>query len=226
MVIAIDGPAGSGKSTTATNVAEKLGFIHINTGAMYRGIALKCIQEDVNIKYTSQLNYLLTNTKLEFASEGELTLFMDGVDISAEITSVQVTDFVSQVSAISEVREKLVQYQRKMAEGLNVVLEGRDIGTVVFPNAEFKFFLIADIDERAKRRMKDMEAKCEIVSLEELIGELAERDIKDSTREHSPLKKSEDAVEIDTTGLSIEDQVNCIIENVKNNNIGARLNNE
>ena len=118
MVIAIDGPAGSGKSTTAKNVAERLEFIHINTGAMYRGIALKCIQEDVNIEDTSQLNNLLTHTKLEFASEGELTLFMDDVDISAEIISVQVTDFVSQVSAISEVREKLVQYQRKMAEGL------------------------------------------------------------------------------------------------------------
>ena len=212
MVIAIDGPAGSGKSTTAKNVAEKLGFIHINTGAMYRGIALKCIQEDVNIEDTSQLNYLLTHTKLEFASEGELTLFMDGVDISAEITSVQVTDFVSQVSAISEVREKLVQYQRKMAEGLNVVLEGRDIGTVVFPNADHKFFLVADIHERAMRRKKEMEAKGEVVSLEELTSEMEERDRKDSTRKHSPLKKAEDAVEIDTTGISIEEQVNRIVE--------------
>ena len=212
MVIAIDGPAGSGKSTTAKNVAEKLEFIHINTGAMYRGIALKCIQEDVNIEDTSQLNHLLTHTKLEFASEGELTLFMDGVDILAEITSVKVTDFVSQVSAISEVREKLVQYQRKMAEGLNVVLEGRDIGTVVFPNADHKFFLVADIHERAMRRKKEMEAKGEVVSLEELTSEMEERDRKDSTRKHSPLKKAEDAVEIDTTGISIEEQVNRIVE--------------
>jgi len=212
MVIAIDGPAGSGKSTTAKNVAEKLGFIHINTGAMYRGIALKCIQEDVNMEDPSQLNHLLTHTKLEFAAEGELALFMDGVDISAEITSVEVTDFVSQVSAISEVREKLVQYQRKMAEGLNVVLEGRDIGTVVFPNADHKFFLVADIHERARRRKKEMEAKGEVVSLEELTAEMLERDRKDSTRKHSPLKKAEDAVEIDTTGISIEEQVNRIVE--------------
>ena len=212
MVIAIDGPAGSGKSTTAKNVAEKLGFIHINTGAMYRGIALKCIQEDVNIEDPSQLNHLLTHTKLEFAAEGELTLFMDGVDISAEITSVQVTDFVSQVSAISEVREKLVQFQREMEEGLNVVLEGRDIGTVVFPNADHKFFLVADIHERARRRKKEMEAKGEVVSLEELTAEMLERDRKDSTRKHSPLKKAEDAVEIDTTGISIEEQVNRIVE--------------
>ena len=212
MVIAIDGPAGSGKSTTAKIVAEKLGFIHINTGAMYRGIALKCIQEDVNIEDPSQLNHLLTHTKLEFAAEGELTLFMDGIDISADITSVQVTDFVSQVSAISEVREKLVQYQRKMAEGLNVVLEGRDIGTVVFPNADHKYFLVADIHERAMRRKKEMEAKGEVVSLDELTAEILERDRKDSTRKHSPLKKAEDAVEIDTTGISIEEQVNRIVE--------------
>jgi len=212
MVIAIDGPAGSGKSTTAKNVAEKLGFIHINTGAMYRGISLKCIQEDVNMEDAAQLNHLLTHTKFEFAAEGELALFMDGVDISAEITSVKVTDFVSQVSAISEVREKLVQYQRKMAEGLNVVLEGRDIGTVVFPNADHKFFLVADIHERARRRKKEMEAKGEVVSLEELTAEMLERDRKDSTRKHSPLKKAEDAVEIDTTGISIEEQVNRIVE--------------
>ncbi len=212
MVIAIDGPAGSGKSTTAKNVAEKLGFIHINTGAMYRGIALKCIQEDVNMEDAAQLNHLLTHTKFEFAAEGELALFMDGVDISAEITSVEVTDFVSQVSAISEVREKLVQFQREMAEGLNVVLEGRDIGTVVFPNADHKFFLVADIHERARRRKKEMEAKGEVVSLEELTAEMLERDRKDSTRKHSPLKKAEDAVEIDTTGISIEEQVNRIVE--------------
>jgi cytidylate kinase len=212
MVIAIDGPAGSGKSTTAKNVAEKLGFIHINTGAMYRGISLKCIQEDVNMEDAAQLNHLLTHTKFEFAAEGESALLMDGVDISAEITSVEVTDFVSQVSAISEVREKLVQYQRKMAEGLNVVLEGRDIGTVVFPNADHKFFLVADIHERARRRKKEMEAKGEVVSLEELTEEMLERDRKDSTRKHSPLKKAEDAVEIDTTGISIEEQVNRIVE--------------
>ena len=212
MVIAIDGPAGSGKSTTAKNVAEKLGFIHINTGAMYRGISLKCIQEDVNMEDAAQLNHLLTHTKFEFAAEGESALLMDGVDISAEITSVEVTDFVSQVSAISEVREKLVQFQREMAEGFNVVLEGRDIGTVVFPNADHKFFLVADIHERARRRKKEMEAKGEVVSLEELTAEMLERDRKDSTRKHSPLKKAEDAVEIDTTGISIEEQVNRIVE--------------
>ena len=212
MVIAIDGPAGSGKSTTAKFVAEKLGFIHINTGAMYRGITLKCIQGDITMKNSSQLNHLLTNTKFKFAKEGGSALVMDGVDISAEITSAQVTDFVSYVSTISAVREKLVQYQRDMAEGIDVVLEGRDIGTVVFPDAEFKFFLIADIRERARRRKQEMETMGEIVSLAELTTELEERDRKDSTRAHSPLKKAEDAVEIDTTGLSIAEQGNRIVK--------------
>ena len=212
MVIAIDGPAGSGKSTTAKFVAEKLGFIHINTGAMYRGISLKCIQGDINMENSSQLNHLLTNTEFKFAKEGGSTLVMDGVDISAEITSAQVTDFVSYVSTISAVRKKLVEYQRDMAEGIDVVLEGRDIGTVVFPDAEYKFFLVADIHERAKRRKKEMDAKGEVVSLEELTSEMEERDRKDSTRKHSPLKKAEDAVEIDTTGISIEEQVNRIVE--------------
>jgi len=218
MIIAIDGPAGSGKSTTAKIVAEKLGFIHINTGAMYRGIALKCLKQDINPDDIVEMENILSETAFQLSGEDGSQMYMNGKDISFEITSTEVTETVSRISAIPMVREKLVHYQREMAEGQDVVLEGRDIGTVVIPNADFKFFLIADIDERAKRRMKDMETKGEIVTLEELIGELAERDRKDSTREHSPLKKAEDAVEIDTTGLSIEDQVDCIVEIVKNNN--------
>ena len=212
MVIAIDGPAGSGKSTTAKHAAEKLGFIHINTGAMYRGIALKCIQGEIDLNSSSEIDKILNQTKFEFGREAGSVLFMDGVDISSEITSSLVTESVSRVSAVPQIREKLVQYQREMAEGLDVVLEGRDIGTVVFPDAEFKFFLIADIEERARRRKKEMETMGEIVSLRELTAELEERDRKDSTREHSPLKKAEDAVEIDTTGLSIDEQVNRIVK--------------
>lgn len=218
MIIAIDGPAGSGKSTTAKIVAEKLGFMHFNTGAMYRGIALKCMQQDINPDNTVEMEKILSETVFHFGGEGGSRLYMNGKDISSEITSSEVTESVSRISAISIVREKLVEYQREMAKGQDVVLEGRDIGTVVFPNAEFKFFLIADIDERARRRMKEMETKGETVTLDALAGELAERDRKDSTREHSPLKKVEDAVEIDTTSLNIEDQVNCIVEIVKNNN--------
>jgi len=212
MVIAIDGPAGSGKSTTAKFIAKKLSFTHINTGAMYRGITLKCIQEKINPADLREMNHVLNQTEFRFSGEDGAALFMDGVDISSEITIGEVTESVSRISAIPQVREKLVQYQRNMAEGIDVVLEGRDIGTVVFPQAEFKFFLVADIHERARRRMREMEIKGEIVSLAEITKELEERDRKDSTRKHSPLIKAEDAVEIDTTGLSITEQVNRIIE--------------
>ena len=211
MVIAIDGPAGSGKSTTAKYVADKLGFIHINTGAMYRGIALKCIERNINPDHLSDLERLLSQTRFKFGSEGGQDLYMDGVKISSQITTTEVTESVSYISAIPMVREKLVEYQRDMAGDIDVVLEGRDIGTVVFPNSEYKFFLIADIYERAKRRMKEMEEKGAFVSLVELSEELEERDRKDSTREHSPLKKAEDAIEIDTTGLSIDETVNRIV---------------
>ncbi len=212
MIIAIDGPAGSGKSTTAKIAAEKLGFIHINTGAMYRGIALKCIQGKINPTDMYEMDNILSGTKFKFCGKDEADLFMDGVNISSEITTAEVTESVSRISAIPRVREKLVEYQREMADGIDVVLEGRDIGTVVFPDADHKFFLIADIHERAKRRRQEMEAKGEIVSLSALTAELEERDRIDSTREHSPLIKAEDAVEIDTTGLSIEQQVNRIVE--------------
>ena len=212
MVIAIDGPAGSGKSTTAKYAAEKLGFIHINTGAMYRGITLKCIEGNINPDHLSELEHILSQTTFKFGGKDGADLFMDSVNISSRITTVEVTESVSRISAIPIVRKKLVEYQREMADEIDVVLEGRDIGTVVFPDADYKFFLIADIFERAKRRMKEMEVKGEIVSLAELTEELKERDRKDSTREHSPMKKAEDAVEIDTTGLSINEQVNHIIE--------------
>ena len=136
---------------------------------------------------------------------------MDVVNMSPEYNPAEVRKAVSRSSAIPTIRKTLVEYQREMSDGIDVVLEGRDIGTVVFPNADHKFFLIADIHERAKRRMQEMEAKGEIVSLPALTEELEERDRIDSTREHSPLKKAEDAVEIDTTGLSIEQQVNRIV---------------
>ena len=212
MVIAIDGPAGSGKSTTAKIVAEKLGFNHINTGAMYRGITLKCIQGEIDLNSASGIEIILNQTEFMFGGDSGSTLFMNGVDISSEIISSNVTELVSRVSAFPMVREKLAHYQREMAKGLDVVLEGRDIGTVVFPDAEFKFFLIADIQERARRRKKEMEKQGKVISIMELTAELEERDRKDSTREHSPLIKAEDAVEIDTTGLSVTEQVNRIVE--------------
>ena len=217
MIIAIDGPAGSGKTTTARKVAQILGFIHINTGAMYRGIALKFIREKVNLDDTSAIERILNNTQLDFAGPNNAILYMDGEDISAEIISSMVTENVSQISSISEVRVKLVEYQRKMARGRNVVLEGRDIGTVVFPNADYKFYLVADIEIRAERRKKEIEVTGDHMTKEEIIMFIKDRDKKDSSRQHSPLMKAEDAIEVDTTDLKIEEQVNYIINIVNYN---------
>ena len=217
MIIAIDGPAGSGKTTTAQKVAINLGFTHINTGAMYRGITLKLIHEKININDIEAINQILQTTKLDFAGYQYSVLYMDGQDISDKITSSFVTNNVSTISAIREVRVNLVEYQRKMAQNRNVVLEGRDIGTVVFPNADYKFYLIADIKIRAERRMKEMEDKGEYIPIEEIILLLKERDEKDSSRKYSPLIKAKDAIEVNTTALSINEQVNYIINIVKKN---------
>jgi cytidylate kinase len=221
MIIAIDGPAGSGKTTTTRKVAQILGFIHINTGAMYRGIALKFIREKVNLDDTSAIERILNNTKLDFEGPNNAILYMDGEDISAEIISSMVTENVSQISSISEVRVKLVEYQRKMARGRNVVLEGRDIGTVVFPNADYKFYLVADIEVRAERRKQEIEVTGDHMTKEEIIMFIKDRDQIDSSRQHSPLMKAEDAIEVDTTDLKIEEQVNYIINIVNYNQKGA-----
>ena len=221
MIIAIDGPAGSGKTTTARIVARNLGFIHINTGAMYRGITLKIIREKVNLDDTSAIERILNNTQFNFSDPNNAILYMDGEDISVVIKTSIVAENVSQVSSISEVRIKLVEYQRKMALGRNVVLEGRDIGTVVFPNAEYKFYLIADIGVRAERRKQEIEATGDHMTKEEIIMHINDRDQKDSSRQLSPLMKAEDAIEVDTTDLKIEEQVNYIINIINYNQKGA-----
>ena len=221
MIIAIDGPAGSGKTTTARKVAQNLGFIHINTGAMYRGIALKLIRKKVNLNDRIAIEKVLNNTHLNFTGRDNGTLIMDNEDISAEIHSSIVNDNVSKISAISAVRMKLVEYQRVISQGHNVVLEGRDIGTVVFPNADYKFYLVADIEVRAERRKQEIEVTGDHMTKEEIIMYIEDRDQKDSSRQHSPLIKAEDAIEVDTTDLKIEEQVNYIINIVNYNQKGA-----
>ena len=191
MIIAIDGPAGSGKSTTARFVADKLNIVHINTGSMYRAIALKCINTNVDVNNQSDLEDLLGDTYIKFDDNSSERLYMDGFDVSIDIRSNRVTEYVSLVSSIKIVRETLVRCQRDIASNIDVVLEGRDIGTIVFPNADFKFFLVADIRERAARRKIELDSKAiDSVSLDDLIFEISERDRKDSTRKYSPLKKA------------------------------------
>ena len=216
MVIAIDGPAGSGKSTTALLVAGKLGFIHINTGTMYRALSLKCINNNVEINDTAEIKKLLFNTTFQFSSNIEYELCMDNEKISDEIKSKKVTNFVSFISALPFVREKLVFFQRELAYGNDVVLEGRDIGTVVFPNADYKFYLVADILVRANRQFDELKAKGEKVTLKFVIDNINNRDRIDSTRKFSPLKKANDAIEIDTTNLNVEEQVDCIVKIINN----------
>ena len=219
MIIAIDGPAGSGKTTTAKNVARNLGYLHINTGAMYRGVTLKFIEYGISVNHFSEveLKKILDDTIFEFTGIDTSILFMNGKDISDKIKTHEVTDIVSSVSSIGMVRERMVYYQREMSLNKNVVLEGRDIGSVVFPNADFKFFLVADLHVRANRRKKQMELNGESVSLDLILNSLKERDEKDTMRSHSPLMKTKDAIELDTTHLTIEDQINFIIKIVNNN---------
>ena len=219
MIIAIDGPAGSGKSTTARCLADKLNIVHINTGSMYRAIALKCINTNVDVSNQSDLEKLLGDTYIKFDDNSPESLYMDGLDVSLEIRSSRVTEFVSLVSSIKIVRETLVKYQRQIASNIDVVLEGRDIGTAVFPNADYKFFLVADIRERASRRKIELESrKINSVSLDDMILEISDRDRMDSTRKYSPLKKAEDAIEIDTTGLTINQQVDSIVSIINKTN--------
>jgi len=215
MIIAIDGPSASGKSTTAKGVAEKLGITHVDTGAMYRavtlGLKLSGISPD---DYASVYQYL---SEVELYFDAKNKMHLNGVDVSHEIRSGDISSRVSVVSAIPEVREKMVITQQRIAGEKNCVLEGRDIGTVVFPNAEFKFFLIADIDVRAKRRLIELEKIGETKSISELIEDIRYRDQLDSSRDHSPLIQAEDAISIDTSQLTIDEQIKRIINHINHN---------
>ncbi len=212
MIIAIDGPAGSGKSTTAKAIAYKLGFKFIDTGAMYRAITLKIIRNDIDLGDIDTLKKILGETKVDFMDSGnQRSIILDEVDVTEGIRSREVTELVSKVSVIPEVRNALVPLQRKLAEGQDVVAEGRDIGTVVFPEAELKIFMVASEEERAKRRLKEFQQKSIKTNFEEVRESIRMRDTIDSTRTHSPLMKAPDAVEVDTTNLTFEEQVNLII---------------
>ena len=214
MIIAIDGPAGSGKSTTAKFLAKKIGFMHVNTGYMYRAIALKIFNNKIDINNKQLVKNMLENTELSYQNG---KIYLDGENVLSSLTTNNVTNIVSTVSALSYVRDKLVKYQRKISIGNNVVLEGRDIGTVVFPQADYKFYITADIKTRAMRRKKEFEKKGSKITLEQCLLYIKNRDNKDISRKCSPLKKAEDAIEIDTTELEIDEQVNCIINIINNN---------
>ena len=215
MIIAIDGPSASGKSTTAKGVAEKLGITHVDTGAMYRAVTLGLKLSGISPDDDASVCQYLSEIELYFDANNKIHL--NGVDVSYEIRSGDISSRVSAVSAIPEVREKMVIIQRRIAGEQNCVLEGRDIGTVVFPNAEFKFFLIADIDVRAKRRLIELEKMGENKSISELIEDIRRRDQLDSSRDHSPLIQADDAIPIDTSQLTINEQIKKIINHINHN---------
>ncbi|MCX7661098.1 MAG: (d)CMP kinase [Candidatus Omnitrophica bacterium] len=213
MIIAIDGPAGAGKSTVAKLLAQRLGFLYMDTGAMYRAITLRVLEENINLEDTQKIIGIARKVNLELKNceNGNLHVYLDKRDVTEEIRKPKITQFVSEVSKIKEVREVALEIQRSLAKDRDCVVEGRDIGTVVFPNAEKKFFLDAEFSERVRRRYKELKEKNESITLEEIEEDLKKRDLIDSTREIAPLKKARDAVYIDTTNLSIQEVVDKIL---------------
>jgi cytidylate kinase len=216
MIIAIDGPAGAGKSSTARAVAARLGITYLDTGAMYRAVTLKALRRRVACDDDAALEGIMRETSIAF--EGlppDTRVVMDGEDVSVAVRSDEVTKRVSDYCARGVVRRSLVDQQRRIAAGRAVVCEGRDIGTVVFPDAELKIFMSASVEERARRRQKDFAAMGVEKSIEELMEEIEARDRKDSTRANSPLVKADGAIEMDTTGMTLEDQIMFIVDRAK-----------
>ncbi len=215
IVIAIDGPAGAGKSTIAKLAAEKLGYAYIDTGAMYRSVAWKFLQ--TGHAFAEDFISRLANTMIiEFKPEAKVNrVFVDGTEVTAAIRSTEVTAIVSRIAAIGDVREAMVAQQRRMGEAGGVLMDGRDIGTVVFPNAQLKIFLTASVEERARRRYLEMLEKGEQVDLEQLQQDIASRDKQDSERAIAPLRQAEDAVLLDTSAMNIEQVTDKILQLVR-----------
>ena len=212
IIIAIDGPSGTGKSITAKIVAKDLGITYLDTGAMYRAITFAALEKGVAPTDKAGIDQLLQSTKIRFDDNNQIVI--NGINREKEIRGKQVSEAVSPYSAIPEVRSVLTQWQREIAGERSCILDGRDIGTVVFPNADFKFFLVTDLKVRAERRYQECLQKGIAITLEEIEKNLAERDRIDSSRATAPLKKADDAIEIDTTQLSIEQQVKKIEDRV------------
>ncbi|MFQ6607526.1 MAG: (d)CMP kinase [Fidelibacterota bacterium] len=223
VIIAIDGPAASGKSTTAKKVAEQLSFIYVNTGAMYRAVTLAVLKAGIDPNIEERVNAILPDLviSIEATDSGSKT-FLDGEDVTREIRKTAVTKHVSVVSAMPTVREEMVAIQRRIATGKNAVVEGRDIGTVVFPQAELKFYITASYKVRAKRRQEDLKELGIKLSIEEIISDLQRRDGIDSSRTFSPLMKADDAIVVNTTDLTINEQVTFIVEKVEEYLSGRR----
>ena len=216
MIIAIDGPAASGKSTSAKLLAKELGYLYLDTGAMYRCIAFSILENNIDISNQDSLTKFLKNFEIDLKkTNNNLSFFVNGKNVTNKIRKSDVSQKVSEVSAIPIIREYMVRIQRSFTKNNSCVMEGRDIGTVVFPDAEFKFFFIATDEVRAKRRQLELESLGEKKSLVNLMHEIKKRDKFDSERGHSPLRKAFNAIEVDTTNMTIDEQVNFMLRKIK-----------
>lgn len=219
MIIAIDGPAGSGKSTTARGVASALGYAYLDTGAMYRAAALAIHRKDSRATDEAALD-VLKDSSIDVAfSDGSMSIFLDGENVTADIRTPEIGVVASQVGTLPALRSRLVEQQRMLIDSLHqanagVVVEGRDIGTVVAPDADLKFFMIASIEERARRRVDQLHASGEEVALADVIEEIRRRDDRDRNRDASPLLQADDAIVVDTTSISMQEQIDFIVKHV------------
>lgn len=214
--VAIDGPSAAGKSTMAKMIAEELGYIYVDTGALYRTVALYCGNHGADTTKAEEVVPLLQEIEVNLAYRGQSQrVYLNGVDVTEEIRKPWVSMAASNVSAIPQVRSFLFDLQRNLAKTNNVVMDGRDIGTVVLPDATVKIFLTAAPEERARRRLEDFTQAGETVEFETLLGEIKQRDYNDSNRKIAPLKKAEDAVEVDTTGNTLETSSALLLEIIR-----------
>lgn len=210
--IAVDGPSGAGKSTIAKAIAEKLKIDYIDTGAMYRAVGYKMLRENVAMDDLCALEAMLADTEIDFSGGN---IYLDGENINGKIRTEEISKQASDCSALGIVRAKLTEQQQKMGEKKSVVMDGRDIGTVVFPDAEYKFYITASAEVRAERRYRELIEKGQEASLEKVLADIKQRDHNDSTREINPLRKAEDAVEVDTTEMTIEEVINRICKEMR-----------
>ena len=215
--IAIDGPAGAGKSTLARQAAKALGFLYVDTGAIYRTVALKTVKVGADLDDAAQVVALLPemDIRMDYGPDGEQRMFLNGEDVSKAIREHQISGLASKVAAIPEVRAFLLDFQRKQARENNVLMDGRDIGTVVLPNADVKIFLTADAESRAKRRVLDLEQRGQTADFATILQDIIQRDEQDRNRPVAPLRQAEDAVLLDTTHLNLEQSLQAMLSIIK-----------
>jgi len=220
LIVAIDGPSGAGKSTLAKRVARELGFTYLDTGAMYRALALKILRQGLNLEDSAKLAELVDSTEIDLVeSGGTLKVVLDGTNVSDLIRTPEVSQMASKGSAFPVVRKRMLNLQRRLGKKGNVVAEGRDIGTVIFPHADVKIYLDASVEERARRRYEELRKAGREISFDDTVREMEERDKRDTERELAPLRKAEDAVVIDSSALDAEEVAETVLRVIQNKSL-------